>query len=161
MAIQDIDTKKWVVPYVIEPSVGVDRAVLAVLNEAYKLEKLEDGKERVVLAFEPHLAPIKTAVIPLKKNNKALVETAVKLKNKLQTLSLGRVVVENTGNIGKSYRKHDEVGTPICVTIDFDTLEKGIVTSINPLKVQKQGWDKSYEWKIVKPIVKSFILSKS
>ena len=131
LAIQDIATNKWIVPYVIEPSVGVDRAVLAVLNEAYKVEKLEDGKERVVLTFEPHLAPIKAAIIPLKKNNEALVDAATKLKNKLQTLSLGRVVVENTGNIGKSYRKHDEVGTPVCVTIDFDTLEKGIVTIRN------------------------------
>ena len=131
LAIQDIATNKWIVPYVIEPSVGVDRAVLAVLNEAYKVEKLEDGKERVVLTFEPHLAPIKAAIIPLKKNNEALVDAATKLKNELQTLSLGRVVVENTGNIGKSYRKHDEVGTPVCVTIDFDTLEKGIVTIRN------------------------------
>ena len=85
----------------------------------------------MVLTFEPHLAPIKAAIIPLKKNNEALVDAATKLKNKLQTLSLGRVVVENTGNIGKSYRKHDEVGTPVCVTIDFDTLEKGIVTIRN------------------------------
>ena len=128
LAIQDIDTKKWSVPYVIEPSAGVDRGVLAVLNEAYKVEKLDDGKERIVLAFAPHLAPIKLAVIPLKKNNEELVKTAIKLKNKLQTIQLGRVVVENTGNIGKSYRKHDEIGTPLCVTVDFDTLEKGIVT---------------------------------
>jgi len=131
LAIQDIDTKKWSVPYVIEPSAGVDRGVLAVLNEAYKVEKLDDGKERVVLAFAPHLAPIKVAVIPLKKNNEELVKTAIKLKNKLQAIQLGRVVVENTGNIGKSYRKHDEIGTPLCVTIDFDTLEKGIVTIRN------------------------------
>ena len=131
LAIQDIDTKKWSVPYVIEPSAGVDRGVLAVLNEAYKVEKLDDGKERVVLAFAPHLAPIKVAVIPLKKNNEELVKAAIKLKNKLQAIQLGRVVVENTGNIGKSYRKHDEIGTPLCVTIDFDTLEKGIVTIRN------------------------------
>ena len=74
----------------------------------------------------------------MKKNNEALVETAVKIKNKLQTLSLGRVVVENTGNIGKSYRKHDEVGTPICVTIDFDTLEKGMVTIRNRDTMQQK-----------------------
>ena len=131
LAIQDIDTKEWIVPYVIEPSAGVDRGVLAILNEAYKVEKLADGKERVVLAFTPHLAPVKMAVIPLKKNNKKLVETAMKLKDELQTTRLGRVVVENTGNIGKSYRKHDEIGTPLCVTIDFDTLEKEIVTVRN------------------------------
>jgi len=138
LAIQDIDTKKWSVPYVIEPSAGVDRGVLAVLNEAYKVEKLDDGKERVVLAFAPHLAPIKVAVIPLKKNNEELVKTAIKLKNKLQTIQLGRVVVENTGNIGKSYRKHDEIGTPLCVTIDFDTLEKGIVTIRNRDTMEQQ-----------------------
>ena len=138
LAIQDIDTKKWSVPYVIEPSAGVDRGVLAVLNEAYKVEKLDDGKERVVLAFAPHLAPIKVAVIPLKKNNEELVKIAIKLKNKLQTIQLGRIVVENTGNIGKSYRKHDEIGTPLCVTIDFDTLEKGIVTIRNRDTMEQQ-----------------------
>ena len=69
--------------------------------------------------------------MPLKKNNEELVKIAIKLKNKLQTIQLGRIVVENTGNIGKSYRKHDEIGTPLCVTIDFDTLEKGIVTIRN------------------------------
>ena len=138
LAIQDIETQNWTVPYVIEPSAGVDRGVLAVLNEAYKVEKLEDNKERIVLAFKPHLAPIKAAVIPLKKNNDSLVGAAIELKSKLQTLGLGRVVVENTGNIGKSYRKHDEVGTPLCVTIDFDTLEKGIVTIRNRDTMQQE-----------------------
>jgi len=80
------------------------------------------------LSFKPHLAPIKAAVIPLKRNNIELVTMAKNIKNNLQTLGVGRVVVENTGNIGKSYRKHDEIGTPICITIDFDTLEKDIVT---------------------------------
>ena len=84
-----------------------------------------------MLSFAPHLAPIKVAVIPLKKNNKELVSTAFNLKNSLQSLRLGRVVVENTGNIGKNYRKHDEIGTPLCITIDFDTLEKGVVTIRN------------------------------
>jgi len=128
LAIQDLENKKLIVPYVIEPSAGVDRGVLAVLNESFNVEKLDDGKERIVLSFKPHLAPIKAAVIPLKKNNEDLVNKAISLKNILQGLKLGRVVVENTGNIGKNYRKHDEIGTPICVTIDFDTLEKGIVT---------------------------------
>ena len=131
LAIQDLDTKKWIVPYVIEPSAGVDRGVLALLNEAYSEETLSDGKKRIVLSFKPHLAPIKAAVIPLKKNNTELVSMAKNIKNNLQTLSLGRVVVENTGNIGKSYRKHDEIGTPICITVDFDSLEKNIVTIRN------------------------------
>ena len=128
LAIQDIKTNKWVVPYVIEPSAGVDRGFLAILNESYQVQALENGKERVVLSLKPHLAPIKAAVIPLKKNNSELVDLAHKLKNDLQNLRIGRVVVENTGNIGKSYRKHDEIGTPLCITIDFDSLEKNQVT---------------------------------
>jgi len=123
LAIQDIDTKKWVVPYVIEPSAGVDRGILAILNESYEVQELESGKERTVLHLKPHLAPIKAAVIPLKKNNADLVKTASELKKSLQKLNLGRVVLENSGNIGKSYRRHDEIGTPLCITIDFDTLE--------------------------------------
>ena len=128
LAIQDLKTNKWVVPYVIEPSAGVERGFLAILNESYKVEQLENGKERVVLSLKPHLSPIKAAIIPLKKNNAELVDLAYKLKNKLQNLRLGRVVVENTGNIGKSYRKHDEIGTPLCITVDFDTIEKDKVT---------------------------------
>ena len=128
LAIQDIKTNEWVVPYVIEPSAGVDRGFLAILNESYQVQELENGKERVVLSLKPHLAPIKAAVIPLKKNNSELVDLAHKLKNELQNLRIGRVVVENTGNIGKSYRKHDEIGTPLCITIDFDSLEKNQVT---------------------------------
>jgi|TARA_B100001094_G_scaffold156378_2_gene151323 glycyl-tRNA synthetase len=131
LAIQDLKTNKWVVPYVIEPSAGVERGFLAILNESYKIEELENGKERVVLSLKPHLSPIKAAIIPLKKNNAELVDLAYKLKNKLQNLRLGRVVVENTGNIGKSYRKHDEIGTPLCITIDFDTIEKDQVTVRN------------------------------
>ena len=128
LAIQDIETKEWVVPYVIEPSAGVDRGILAIMNEAYNVEDLGDGKSRTVLKLKPHLSPIKAAVIPLKKNNEELVKTAKDLKNKLQKLNLGRVVLENTGNIGKGYRRHDEVGTPLCITIDFETLEDNTAT---------------------------------
>ena len=128
LAIQEQDTQKWMIPFVIEPSAGVERAFLAILNEAYKVEELNEGKTRVLLSLKPHLAPVKAAVIPLKKNNQDLVDLAYKLKNKLQSIKLGRVVVENTGNIGKSYRKHDEIGTPICITVDFDSLEKNKVT---------------------------------
>ena len=128
LAVQDKDSKEWIVPFVIEPSAGVERGVLAILNEAYKVEKLEDGKERIVLALKPHLSPIKAAIIPLKKNNEALVSLAKNVKDELQSLGKGRVLLENTGNIGKSYRKHDEVGTPICITIDFDSLENNTVT---------------------------------
>jgi len=128
LAIQDRETKSWTVPYVIEPAAGVDRGVLAVLNEAYTVQKLKDGKERIVLSFKPHLSPIKAAVIPLKKNDKEMVETASSLKKKLQNLNLGRVLLENSGNIGKNYRRHDEAGTPVCITVDFQTSEDKTVT---------------------------------
>ncbi len=128
LAIQDIESKKWVVPYVIEPSAGVDRGVLAIMNEAYNVEDLGEGKERIVLKLKPHLSPIKAAVIPLKKNNEELVNKASDLKKKLQGLNIGRVVLENTGNIGKGYRRHDEIGTPLCITIDFESLEDNTAT---------------------------------
>ena len=115
-------------PYVIEPSAGVDRGVLAILNESYKEETLENGKKRVVLTLKPHLSPIKAAVIPIKKNDSTIVDFSKEVKDNLQKIGLGRVVLENTGNIGKSYRKHDEIGTPICITIDFDTLDDNTVT---------------------------------
>ena len=128
LATQNLETKEWSVPYVIEPSAGVDRGVLAVLNEAYKVEDLEDGKTRTVLNLKPHLSPIKAAVIPLKKNHDGLVEIASNIKKNLQQLQLGRILLENSGNIGKSYRRHDEIGTPLCITVDFDSLEDNSVT---------------------------------
>ena len=131
LAIQDRETKEWTVPYVIEPAAGVDRGVLAILNEAYEVQELEDGKERTVLSLKPHLSPIKAAVIPLKKNNEGLVSAAASLKGELQELGLGRVLLENSGNIGKSYRRHDEAGTPLCITVDFQTLEDQTVTVRN------------------------------
>ena len=126
LALKD-ENNEWVVPFVIEPSAGVDRAVLAILNEAYNIEEV-DGKERVVLKLKPHLSPIKAAVIPLKKNDESIVAKAKEIKTKLQKLGLGRVLFENSGNIGKNYRRHDEVGTPVCITIDFETLEENTVT---------------------------------
>ena len=131
LAIQDIETKKWVVPYVIEPSAGVERGILAILNEAYNIEELEGGKERTVLKLKPHLSPIKAAVIPLKKNNEDLVKIASDLKNTLQKQNLGRIVLENSGNIGKSYRRHDEIGTPLCITVDFESIDDNSVTVRN------------------------------
>ena len=130
MAVQN-ESGGWFVPYVIEPSAGVERGFLAILNEAYSIEKLDDGKDRLVLNLKPHLAPVKAAVIPLKKNNKKLVDLAKDIKNDLQKLRLGRIIFENTGNIGKSYRKHDEIGTPICITVDFDSLDNKTVTLRN------------------------------
>ena len=103
----------------------MERGVLALLNEAYKID---EKNSRTVLALKPHLSPIKAAVIPLKKNNEQLVKQAKIIKSKLQKLGLGRVILENSGNIGKNYRRHDEIGTPLCITVDFETLENNSVT---------------------------------
>ncbi|MYD98604.1 MAG: glycine--tRNA ligase [Gammaproteobacteria bacterium] len=128
LAVQDQADRRWSVPYVIEPSAGVDRGVLAVLNEAYRVDRLANGTERTLLSLPAHLAPIKAAVIPLKRNHQGLVDRARGIKTELMRLGLGRIVFENTGNIGKGYRRHDEVGTPLCITVDFETLEDESVT---------------------------------
>ena len=138
LAVQNSESKEWFIPYVIEPSAGVDRGVLALLNEAYREEKLENDNTRVVLALKPHLSPIKAAVIPLKRNNEELVNRARNIKKDLQSLGLGRVILENSGNIGKGYRRHDEIGTPICITVDFETLEDETVTIRNRDTMQQK-----------------------
>jgi len=148
LAIKEPHMKDWVVPFVIEPSAGVDRAVLAVLNEAYHEEQIENSS-RLVLKLKPHLSPIKAAVIPLKKNNPEMVELAKNIKKQLQSKGLGRVLLENTGNIGKSYRKHDEVGTPICITVDFESLEDGSVTvrdrdTMNQERISKENLEQYF-----------------
>ena len=125
LAIQDLEKKEWFVPFVIEPSAGVERGVLAILNEAYTVE---EENNRTLLKLKSHLSPIKAAIIPLKRNNTELVDLAHKVKSNLQSLGLGRVMVENSGNIGKNYRRHDEIGTPMCITIDFESLENHSVT---------------------------------
>ena len=141
LAIQNLENKKWFVPYVIEPSAGVDRGILALLNDAYKEEKIDDSNSRIVLSLKPHLSPIKAAVIPLKKNNEDLVSKAKAIKSKLQSLGKGRVMFENSGNIGKNYRRHDEIGTPLCITVDFETLEDQTVTlrDRDTMKQQRLG----------------------
>jgi glycyl-tRNA synthetase len=129
--------KGWYVPFVIEPSAGVERGVLAVLNEAYHEEdlgtdeKTGEKRTRTVLRFKPHMAPFKAAVIPLARNKPELMEKAKKVKDDLQRLGLGRILLETSGNVGKAYRKHDEVGTPLCITIDFQSLEDGTATVRN------------------------------
>ncbi len=131
LTIMDFETQKQIVPFVIEPSAGVDRGVLAVLTEAYTEETLENGTQRIVLKLKPHLSPIKVAVMPLARNNHEIVEKARQVKSLLMKLGVGRIYFEDSGNIGKAYRKNDEVGTPLCVTIDFDTIGKGDNTSLS------------------------------
>ena len=128
LGVQNLENNKWFIPYVIEPSAGVDRGVLALLNEAYIEEKIDSKNSRIVLALKPHLSPIKAAVIPLKKNNEKIVALSQQIKISLQKIGLGRVMLENSGNIGKNYRRHDEIGTPICVTVDFESLDDNTVT---------------------------------
>ena len=146
LALQD-ENNNWFVPFVIEPSAGVDRGVLAILNEAYFVEEIE-GKERVVLKLKPHLAPIKAAVMPLKKNDEKIVALAKKVKDELQKLGLGRILFENSGNIGKNYRRHDEVGTPVCITVDFESLDNQTVTirDRDSMKQERISLDKISEY---------------
>ncbi|QCT42074.1 glycine--tRNA ligase [Candidatus Nanosynbacter featherlites] len=115
------------VPHVIEPSFGVERALMAVLSGAYR-EDEQNGEKRVYLALPEHLAPVKFAVSPLLKNKPELVEKAREVYAALTKANPGRVMWDDNGNIGKRYRRQDEIGTPYCVVIDFQTLEDGTVT---------------------------------
>lgn len=109
------------VPHVIEPSFGVERALMAVLSAAYTEDEI-NGEKRIYLKLPAHLAPVKVAVLPLAKNKPELVAKAREVYSMLKK-ELGAVMWVDTGNIGKNYRKMDEIGTPYCVTVDFDTLE--------------------------------------
>ncbi|GBU11341.1 glycine--tRNA ligase [Erysipelotrichaceae bacterium] len=111
------------IPYCIEPSVGVDRLLLALLVDAYKVEILEDGQEREVLSLHPALAPFKATILPL---SKKLSDTAVKIYEDLAKKFT--VDYDESGSIGKRYRRQDAIGTKYCITIDFDTLEDNSVT---------------------------------
>ena len=115
------------VPHVIEPSFGVERALMAVLSDAYR-EDEQNGEKRVYLALPEHLAPVRFAVSPLLKNKPELVEKAREVYAQLAKANPGRVMWDDNGNIGKRYRRQDEIGTPHCVVIDFQTLEDGTVT---------------------------------
>ena len=115
------------VPHVIEPSFGVERALMAVLSSAYR-EDEQNGEKRVYLALPEHLAPVRFAVSPLLKNKPELVEKAREVYASLAKANPGRVMWDDNGNIGKRYRRQDEIGTPHCVVIDFQTLEDNTVT---------------------------------
>jgi glycyl-tRNA synthetase len=117
-------TNERFIPYVIEPSLGADRVLLAFLCNAYEEQALPNDDSRVVLHLHPALAPIKAAVLPLQKNK--LGELASSVYEKLSKKFM--VDYDETGSIGKRYRRQDEVGTPFCVTVDFDTVEDQTVT---------------------------------
>ena len=120
----DDQTKEKFLPHVVEPSAGCDRAVLALLCEAYDEEELVDSKGktdvRIVLRLDPKVAPIKVAILPLLKKSEEQVEIAKQLQAKLQKHM--NVFYDETGAVGRRYRRMDEVGTPYCITIDFETL---------------------------------------
>ena len=116
-------TNEKYVPYCIEPSLGLTRMLLAFLCEAYDEEELENGDTRIVMHFHPALAPFKAAVLPLQKK---LGEKAEEIYDAL--LPHFNVDYDVTGSIGKRYRRQDEIGTPYCITVDFDTLEDNAVT---------------------------------
>lgn len=119
----DEETKSRFVPHCIEPSFGVDRTVLAVLATAYAEDDL-GGEKRVYLKLSPNVAPVKVAVFPLLKNKEALTGKAREIHAVLRK-QFGAVQYDETGSIGKRYRKQDEIGTPLCVTVDFETIEQG------------------------------------
>ncbi len=123
LVYHDPVTNEKYVPYCIEPSLGADRVTLAFLIDAYNEEALEDGSERVVLKFHPALAPFKAAVLPL---TKKLNDDAIKVYEQLSKHFM--MDYDVTGSIGKRYRRQDEIGTPFCITFDFDSLEDQSVT---------------------------------
>ncbi len=114
------------VPHVIEPSFGVERAIMAVLTSAYTEDEV-NGEKRTYLKLPIHLAPVKVAVSPLLKNKPELVKKAREVYDKLKA-EFGNVMWDDNGNIGKRYRRQDEIGTPYCVVIDFDSLDDNSVT---------------------------------
>ena len=117
-------TNERYIPYCIEPSLGVDRMVLAFLCNAYEEQELEGGDVRTVLHLHPALAPYKAAVLPLQKNKLGALASEIHA----DLAKYFPVDYDETGSIGKRYRRQDEIGTPYCVTVDFQTAEDGTVT---------------------------------
>jgi glycyl-tRNA synthetase len=122
--VKGLNTK--FVPHVIEPSFGVERALMAVLSEAYTEDEV-NGEKRIYLRLPHHLAPIRYAISPLVRNKPELVERARDIYAQMKKI-YGAVAWDDNGNIGKRYRRQDEIGTPFCVVIDFQTMEDGTVT---------------------------------
>ncbi|MDA0366269.1 MAG: glycine--tRNA ligase [Chloroflexi bacterium] len=121
----DPDTNEHVIPHVVEPAVGVDRVMLTLMMDAYDEEVLDGGDKRVVLHFAPDVAPVAVAVLPLSRNDR-LVPTAHRVWDVLRPHF--RTQYDDAQSIGRRYRRQDEIGTPLCVTIDFDTIDDDAVT---------------------------------
>lgn len=126
LSYTDPQSNEKFIPHVLEPTFGLDRHLLAVMSAGYEEEKVGD-ETRVVLKLKPELAPVKVAVSPLLRNKPELVKMAREVYDALKK-EFGAVMYDDNGNIGKRYRRQDEIGTPLCVTIDFDSLEGNDVT---------------------------------
>lgn len=122
----DEETKEKFIPHVVEPTFGVGRTLLAILDSAYTEDEL-GGEKRTFLKLKPHIAPVKAAVFPLLKNKPELVNKAREVYKDIKKV-IQPVIFDDNGNIGKRYRRQDEIGTPFCVTIDFETLNDNTVT---------------------------------
>ncbi len=132
----DEGAKDRFIPHVIEPSLGVDRSFLAVLASAYTEDEI-DGEKRIYMKFLPNVAPVKVAVFPLLKNKPQLVEKAREIYKMLKK-EIPSATFDDNGNIGKRYRRQDEIGTPFCVTIDFETIEKDAGVTVRDRDTGKQ-----------------------
>jgi len=129
LRITDEEGKEPIMPHVIEPSFGVDRTVLALLVAAYTEDEL-GGEKRTYLKLNANVAPVKAAVFPLLKNKPQLVAKAREMYAELKK-TVPQIMWDDNGNIGKRYRRQDEIGTPACITVDFQTLDDGTVTVRN------------------------------
>ncbi|MBI2120010.1 MAG: glycine--tRNA ligase [Parcubacteria group bacterium] len=127
LSYQDSSTNEKFVPHVLEPTFGLGRLVLASMTKAYVEEDI-DGEIRTVMKFPAHIAPVKAAVFPLMKNKPELVEKAREVYAALKKEIRGKIMWDDNGNVGKRYRRQDEIGTPFCITFDFDSLEDKKVT---------------------------------
>ena len=141
-------TGKRIVPHVIEPSLGLDRSILAVLVSAYREDEL-GGETRTYLKLEKNIAPVRAAVFPLLKNKPDLVNKAKEVYSMLKK-DFPSVQFDDNGNIGKRYRRQDEIGTPFSITIDFDTLEDDTVT----LRDRDSGEQKRIKISLLKEAIK-------
>lgn len=136
LSYYDEETKERFIPHCIEPSFGLDRTVLAILSDAYTEDEL-GGEKRTYLKLAPSVAPYRVAVFPLLKNKPQLVEKAKEIFAKIKK-EIPAAIFDDNGNIGKRYRRQDEVGTPYCVTVDFETLEKGNGVTVRDRDTGKQ-----------------------
>lgn len=148
----DQKEEKKYFPHIIEPSAGIGRALLAFLVDAYEEEEVDDDKTRTVLKFHPKIAPYKVAVLPLVNNKEKLVKKAKEIHSDLEEDYMS--IFDDSGSIGKKYRRQDEIGTPIAVTVDFQTLEDNTVTlrdrdSMEQIRIKSEKLNSTVE-KIIK-----------